>query len=437
MLCLLRMYLCILVPKLNEGNHEFFRTTERMTSRERIIASTEHRTPDRIPVDLGASTVTGISAMAYNHLKAHLQVDSPTRIFDVVQQLAMVDDEVLDTFGVDAIDLNQIFMDDLEWYPVTLADGSPGTYPEWFRPEQDPDGSFFVKDREGRIMSKMARGGSCFDQTLFPWEMGYPVSLEKIGEAFRSISWTAHSHTKYINIDDRELRRRALHLRESTDRAIVMSGGVKFLELGFFLRRMDNMLMDLLADHENLSRLMDKLLDLHLAGLEKKLQAVGDLVDVIRFGDDLGMTSGPFMDLDIFRKFFKPRYKVLCDYVKQQSRMKIFLHSCGSIRQFIPDLIEAGFDILNPVQTNCHGMDARELKEEYGREITFWGGGVDTASVLPTATPDMVRRHVLNRCEILSKDGGFVFAPIHNILPEVPAENVVAAYGAVREFNGG
>ena len=215
-----------------------------------------------------------------------------------------------------------------------------------------------------------------------------------------------------------------------------MSGGAKLLELGFFLRRMDNMLMDLLADHENLSRLLDKLTEMHLAGLEKKIGAVGDLVDVIRFGDDLGMTTGPFMDLDVFRKFFKPRYKELCDYVKQHSNMKIFLHSCGSIRQFIPDLIEAGFDILNPVQTNCYGMDAKGLKEDFGGEITFWGGGIDTSSVLPSGTAEEVRRDVLERCEILSKDGGFVFAPIHNILPEVPPENVIAAYEAVHEFNG-
>jgi uroporphyrinogen decarboxylase len=407
-----------------------------MTSRERTIASIEHREPDRIPIDLGASTVTGISAIAYNRLKEKLGVEAPTRVFDVVQQLAMVDEQVIDLFGVDAVDLNRIFMEDLGWYPVTLGDGSRGEYPEWFRPEQGTGGSYFVRDPHGRIMSRMAGGGSCFDQTLFPWETGYPEDFGTIGEAFKSINWTAHSHTKYINIDDQELRRRTLQLRASTPKAIVMSGGAKLLELGFFLRRMDNMLMDLLADQENLSRMLDKLMELHLAGLEKKLRAVGDLVDVIRFGDDLGMTTGPFMDLEVFRTHFKPRYKELCDYVKQHSRMKIFLHSCGSIRQFIPDLIEAGFDILNPVQTNCYGMDARELKEEFGREITFWGGGVDTSSVLPTGTLEMVRADVLKRCEILSKGGGFIFAPIHNILPEVPAENVLAAYNAAREFNG-
>lgn len=408
-----------------------------MTSRERVLESIAHRQPDRVPVDLGASTVTGISAIAYNKLKEKLQVNTPTRIFDVIQQLAHVDQRIIESFGVDVIDLNSVFMDDMGWHEVRLGDGSKGFYPAWYRPEEAEDGSYFLRDHLGRVMSRMPAVGTVFDQALFPWVDGYPEDIDEVGQAFKSIHWTTHSHTRYINIGEEELRSRAGKLRESTEKAIVMSGGAKLLELGFFLRRMDNLLVDLLADHENLSRLLDKLMDLHLEGLEKKIRSVGDMVDVIRFGDDLGMTTGPLMDLSTFRKLFKPRYRILCDYVKRHSNLKIFFHSCGSIRQFIPDLIDAGFDILNPVQTNSYGMDAAELKLEFGREITFWGAGVDTTNVLPTATPGEVRRDVLNRCEILSKDGGFVFAPIHNILPEVPPENIIAAYEAVREFNGG
>lgn len=407
-----------------------------MNARERVLASIRHQQPDQIPIDLAASTVTGISAMAYTKLKSKIGIHKPTRVFDAVQQLALVDPEVLELFAVDALDLNQIFMEDMEWYPVVLGDGSLAEYPSWFKPEEEDDGSFLMRDVKGRILSRMPKNGSNFDQTLFPWENGYPANFDSIPEAFKSISWIAHSHTNYYKIPASELRNRALKFRESTDRAIVMSGGAKLLELGFFLRRMDNFLMDLLADPENLSKLLDKLMDLHLAGLEKKLPVLGDLVDVIRFGDDLGMTSGPFMNLEVFRKFFKPRYKILCEYVKKHSPMKIFLHSCGSIRQFIPDLIEIGFDIINPVQTNCKGMDARELKEEFGKDICFWGAGVDTASILPTGKTEDVRKDVLSRCEILAKEGGFIFAPIHNILPEVPPENILAAYNAVREYNG-
>jgi len=178
----------------------------------------------------------------------------------------------------------------------------------------------------------------CFDQTCFPWEQGYPVTFDGINEAFQAINWIAHSHTKFIQINSAELRNRTQQLRDTSDKAITMSGGAKLLELGFFLRRMDNLLMDLLSDQDNLSRLLDKLIDLQLAGLEKKIRAVGDLVDVIRFGDDLGMTTGPFMDLDVFRKHFKPRYKILCDYVKQNSGMKIFFHSCGPMAHLLLEM---------------------------------------------------------------------------------------------------
>jgi uroporphyrinogen decarboxylase len=391
---------------------------------------------DKIPFDFAGTSVTGISAMAYNKLKEKLEVNEPTRIYDVVQQLAMVDWDILQAFGSDVLDINRLFMDDMGWHTTTLGDGSSGEYPHWFRPEKLSDGAYEVRDSRGRIVARMPSGGMCFDQAVFPWENGYPGSFDRIGEAFQSINWIAHSHSKYVQIDSSELRTRTQALRKSTDKAICMSGGAKLLELGFFLRRMDNFLMDLLMEQGTVSRLFDKLTDMHLTGLENKLKVLGDLVDVIRFGDDLGMTTGPFMDLKVFRTLLKPRYKILCDFVKQNSSMKIFFHSCGSIRQFIPDLIEAGFDIINPVQTNAEGMDPLELKKEFGREITFWGGGVDTASVLPAGTPEEVRADVLNRCEILSRDGGFVFAPIHNILPEVPPENIIAMINALKEFNG-
>jgi uroporphyrinogen decarboxylase len=407
-----------------------------MNSRERVLNSIEHKQPDRIPFDFGGTSVTGISAMAYNKLKRKLGVSSPTKVYDVVQQLAMVDWQVINSLGTDVLDINRIFMEDMGWHTVTLGDGSSGEYPDWFKPERGTDGGFVARDHLGKTIARMPEGGMCFDQTCFPWEQGYPDTFEGIGEAFQSINWIAHSHSKYIQIDGSELRARTQGLRDSSDKAITMSGGAKLLELGFFLRRMDNFLMDLLAERAKVSKLLDKLMDIHLTQLEKKLNALGDLVDVIRFGDDLGMTSGPFMDLEVFRALLKPRYKVLCDFVKQNSSMKIFFHSCGSIRQYIPDLIEAGFDIINPVQTNAHGMDPLELKKEFGREVTFWGGGVDTSSVLPTGTQEEVRIDVLNRCEVFSRDGGFVFAPIHNILPEVPPENIIAMYDAVKEFNG-
>ena len=405
-----------------------------MTSRERILSALAHKEPDRIPVDLGSATVTGISAIAYNRLKKELSIDKPTRVFDVVQQLANVDLEVIDLFGVDALDINRIAAETGEWYDVELPDGSRAQYPGWYRPVKDRDGSWYTTDNEGTILSRRAAGAPFFDQMFFPWENGYPENINDLPKALKKISWVVHSHAS--NLNTAELREKLIALKAATGKALVMSGGVKLAELGFFVRRMDNMLTDLMTEEPKMSQMLDLMVDMHLAGLEKKCATLGDIVDVIRFGDDLGMTSGPLIDPDTFRKHFKPRYKILCDYVKKNTGMKIFMHSCGSVKLFIPDFIEVGIDILNPVQTNCHDMDPVNLKREFGKDIVFWGGGVDTASVLSSSKPEEVRRDVLKRCEIFSKDGGFVFAPIHNILSEVPPQNIIAAYNAVREFNG-
>ena len=172
-----------------------------------------------------------------------------------------------------------------------------------------------------------------------------------------------------------------------------------------------------------------------LAALEKVCAAVGDVCDILRFGDDLGMDSGPFMPPAMYRRFFKPRHAQLCDYVHRHSGMKTFLHSCGSLYELMPDLIEAGYDVINPVQTTCRDMEPERLKREFGAHITFWGGGCDTRRVLNRGTPDEVRRHVLERMEIFAPGCGFVFNTVHNILPEVPPANIVAMYEAVAEFN--
>jgi uroporphyrinogen decarboxylase len=404
-----------------------------MNSRERILSAISHKQPDKVPIDLGSSTVTGISAIAYNNFKNYLKIESNTRVFDVVQQLANVDMEIVNMLGVDALDINRVSTEGNDWYDVELSDGSKAQYPSWFRPVKADDGSWHTTDKDGTVISKKAAGATFFDQMHFPWENGYPESLDNLKDAMKKISWVVQSHAS--NLNETELREKLISLKDTTNKALLMSGGVKLLEMGFFIRRMDNFLMDLMIDEGKLSGLLDMLVEMHLAGLEKKCRSVGDIVDIIRFGDDLGMTSGPIMDLDTFRKFFKPRYRILCDYVKKHSNMKIFMHSCGSIKQFIPDLIDVGIDILNPIQTNCYQMDLVSLKIEFGKDITFWGGGVDTSSIINRGTPQDVRRDVLIRCEILSRDGGFIFAPIHNILSEVPPQNIMAAYNAVREFN--
>jgi uroporphyrinogen decarboxylase len=224
-------------------------------------------------------------------------------------------------------------------------------------------------------------------------------------------------------------------LRNNTDKALLIVCGCNLFEWGTFLRRMDNFLMDLMCDQYNVERLLDELIKRHLATLEKVCESVGDVADIIRFGDDLGMMQGPFMAPEIYRALFKPRHKILCDYVKSHSKMHTFIHSCGAISQLMPDMIDAGIEIFNPVQTNARGMSPEFLKKEFGASCTFWGGGIETAGTLNGDSLVKIREQVLERMEIFSKGGGFVFNTVHNILPDVPPENVIAMYEAVEEFN--
>lgn len=413
-----------------------------MTPRERIIAAIEHRQPDQVPVDLGATPSSGISAMGYGKLKKHLGIASGhTRIYDVVQQLAQPEPMILDRFNVAVVDAGRSFNTaDSDWYDIVLADGQKAQYPIWFHPEQQPDGSFIARHRDGTDIAHMPAGGAFYDQTCFPWIDGYPEGMAGLDEAMGKVLWSALVHSPWDHAGDAEfwktLRQRTLELRANSDRAIMIVCGCNLFEWGTFLRRMDNFLVDLCLEPENVEKLLDALMERHLATLEKVCAAVGDCCDILRFGDDLGMDGGPFMSPDTYRQLFKPRHTQLCAYVHKHSRMKTFLHSCGSIRDLMPDLIEAGYDVINPVQTACRGMDPAGLKKDFGKDICFWGGGCDTRQILNRATPAQVREHVLRQMEILSPGGGFVFNTVHNILPEVPPENIIAMYTAVEEFNG-
>jgi len=238
-------------------------------------------------------------------------------------------------------------------------------------------------------------------------------------------------------ISDQELdllHQRARRLYEETDYAIVGDFGGNILEWGQDLRGWDVFLMDLVRRPELASYLMDKMVEVHLQNLARYLEAVGDYIQVIMMGDDLGTQTGPQISPRAYREMIKPRHQRLYRFVKEHSSAYVFLHSCGSIYELIPDLIEAGVEILNPVQTSAAKMDPARLKAEFGDRLTFWGGGVEGQRVLPFGTPAQVREQVRERLEVFAPGGGYVFAPIHNIQPDVPAENIVAAYDAALEF---
>lgn len=411
-----------------------------MTSRERVLSAIGHQEPDRVPVDLGATPSSGISALAYSNLVNYLGMsDSRVRVYDVVQELAQPEDNVLDRFGIDVVDIGRTFnVTDDAWRPVELTGGVSAQYPSWFAPEESTPGNLDARSN-GEIIARKPEGATFFDQTVFPYIDGYPDDLSDLPEQMGRVMWSAFVHSPWDHASEpgfwKTLRERALKLREESDRALMIVVGCNLFEWGTFLRRIDNFLMDVYAEPEHVERLLDALVDIHLGMLQNVCSAVGDIADIVRFGDDLGMDSGPFMSPDHYRKLFLPRHRQMLDFVKKHSSMVPFLHSCGSIYQLLPGLIEAGFEVINPVQTNCVDMEPEKLKKEFGGDLTFWGGGVDTRAVLNNGTPQEVKRQVTRRLEIFAPGGGFVFNTVHNILPDVPPENIVAMYEAIDEFN--
>ena len=418
-----------------------------MTSRERVLAAINHSSPDRTPIDLGATPSSGISAIAHARLINYLGWDEPTRIYDVVQQLAQPSDTLIDLLGVDVLDIGRVFNDQPEdWYRISMGNGMDGFYPSWFHPERDggtDSNSWSVfHEKSGIKIASMPEGATFFDQTFFPWKDGYPDSRkameEALDEAMDHVLWSKLVHSPWDNAGKPDffsiLRTRTRMLRNNTDKALMVVNGCNLFEWGTFLRRMDNFLMDLYTDKENVALLMELLMERHIKGLEETCEAVGDQVDILRFGDDLGMDSGPFMGLDVYRELFHEHRKTLCSHVHKNSQMKTFLHTCGSMELFLPSLIEEGIDIINPVQTNCRDMEPERLKEEYGKDIVFWGGGMDPRQVLNNGTAEEVRGEVRRRLEIFTPGGGFVFNNIHNIMPDVPPENIIAMFDEVKRF---
>lgn len=413
-----------------------------MTSRERVLAAVAHKPTDKIPIDLGSTPSTGISAIAYSNLLKYLGMDDLTvKINDVVQQIAQPDWPIIEKFGIDVIDVARAYdTEPSDWTPTVLANGARAFYPKFFKPVAQPDGSYNCYDSDGkRILARMPDGATFFDQTYFPYLDGFPADYSDLDTEMNRVMWSRYTVGPWHHGAEEGfwegLRAKCLKLRETTDKSLVIGVGCNLFEWGTFLRRMDNFLMDLYLEPDEVGKMLDQLLARHMKTLENVCKYVGDIVDFIKFGDDLGTMTGPFMAPEIYRKFFKPRLKQMCDYVKTHSTMHTYLHSCGSIAMLLPDIIEAGIEVINPVQTNARGMAPEVLKKEFGKDITFWGGGIENVGVLNGKDTVRIREQVLERLEILSDGGGYVFNTVHNMLPDVPPQNIIAMFDAVKEFN--
>ncbi|RRJ96947.1 methyltransferase [Opitutaceae bacterium TAV4] len=419
-----------------------------MTSLERIQAALNHRQPDRTPVDFSGHRSSGIAALAYTRLRKHLALPPrPLRVYDPIQQLAIVDDDILDLFGVDTIELGRAFaLDDQWWTDWELPDGTPCQMPAWASPERDASGDWILHGPPParHPLGAMPREAIYFEQTRYPLAPA-DITPALLTDALANCLWTAIAsppgpQTPLNTPAGRTaLADGAARLRATTDKAIIAIFGGNLFELGQYLYRNDNFFMLLAAESEKAHAFLDVATQLHLSNLENYLAAVGPHVDIILFGDDLGTQNGPFISPAMYREFFKPRHALMWQRAKQLApHIKVQLHSCGSIRDLLPDLIEAGLDAINPVQITCRGMDPAELRREYGRDIVFWGGGCDTRDILPHASPAEVRAHVTRQLHTwttpqIPSPGGYVFQQVHNIMANVPPQNITAMFEALRE----
>ncbi len=379
-----------------------------MKPRERVRRALNHQEPDRLPIDLGATIVSSIVKTSYLDLKRYLGMPiEEIAMLDYVQQLPYVDEALLKRFGVD----------------LHLVQLPAATAPELNIFEEGAYYAFI--DRWGSKLHMPKEGGLYFDWVDFPIQAPTMQALD---------------HYQWPRPDPPELQARlgeqARHLYENTDYALVGSGviGGGIFEQPARMMGMENFLMALVAEPRFADRLMERITDIYIESCNAYLDQVGRYIQVFTYWDDVSTQNGWLVRPDVYRKMVKPKQKRLVEAIKKMTDAKIFFHGCGAVFDLIPDLIDVGFDILNPVQVSARGMDTKKLKEQYGKDIVFWGGAADTQHVLPFGTPQQVADEVKRRIDDLAPGGGFVFAPIHNIQAFVPPQNIVTMFDTALEY---
>ena len=379
-----------------------------MTPRERLLTALDHREPDRVPFDLGSTQVTGIHVVAYRRLREYLGLPAvEPRICDVVQGLALPDDDIADTLG---IDVRGLFPLNSHNWKIDVVDAGEywGFLDEWGMTQHQPkaDGLYFSV-----VQSPLDRP----DLTV---------------EDVRAHAWPDTGDPQRIE----GLRALAQAYRDQ-GRAVMIKGVLAgIFEMSQRVRGMERLMVDLASDEELACAVLDTMVELKLRFWEMALPRLGDLVDVVSEADDYATQTSQLISPRMFRRIFKPRLETLFARIHQLApHAKLFFHSDGNIRPILPDLIEIGIDILNPVHITATGMEPAALKRDFGKDVCFWGGGVETQNVLPFGTPQEVRDNVRRNVDALAPGGGYVFNTIHNIQADVPPENVVAMIEALRQ----
>ncbi len=391
-----------------------------MTPRQRITRTLRGERVDRIPLDIGGTESSGLTGIAYNRLRAHLGLPpGRTQIFDTLQQVVKIEDDLRERLGIDTVPL---LIEPRRWKPFSLPDGSACEIPEKWSPKKDADGGMVVTDDAGHVTARMPAGGFYFEPAYFPLaDVIEPKELDAHAAAIESFDWPAFADE---TLDDIAARARKLY--NDTDYAIVANLQFHLLAGGQFLRGYERFMIDLLAEKDLAHALLQRLVAAYKRRAEAYLEKVGGFIQVVLVNDDLGTQNGPMMSLDCYREMIWPYQKELFSFIKSKTDAAILFHSCGAVSEFIPLLLEAGIDALNPVQVTAAGMDTARLKQQFGDRLTFWGGGCDTQHVLRNHTPKQIAAEVRRRISDLAGGGGFIFTQVHNIQPDIPPENIMA-----------
>jgi uroporphyrinogen decarboxylase len=382
-----------------------------MNSRERILKTLNHEEPDRVPFDLAGSTWTGITNTAYQNLRKHLGLTVSNPVWsDVIQQIVIPSEEILNELNVDTRGVFPLTSHNWDVYSK-LKDA--GEYYEYFD--------------EWGFTHHFPKNGFWFSLVKHSMDT---VDFESEG-VIEKFAWPdAGNKQRFV-----EMREKAIQFRNQNK--IVMTKGLcaGLFEMHQRVRGMENAMLDPFLFSVNSDKLVGKLADLKIEFWDALLNELGDVVDIVGEGDDYGTQQSQLIDPEQFREYYKPHFERVLSFIKKKSpNVKIMFHSCGNVRPIIPDFIKIGIDILNPVHITATGMEPVQLKKDFGNEIVFWGGGVDTQKVLPSGNLQEVADDVKRNIAALAPGGGFVFSTVHNIQAEVPPQNIVAMMTALKEF---
>ncbi len=420
--------------------------TAELTARERVRTTLDHRQPDRIPVDFGGTAVTGIHVSVVAGLRDHFGLERrPVKVHEPYQMLGLIDDDLKLAMGIDVegvIPRETMFgFRNDTWVPWTTPHGLDVLVSEEFRTTVDDRGDTLIYPKGNTSAppsGRMPKTGYFFD-TIIRQDDFDPKALDP-DDNLEEFSLVSDADLDDFDVD--------LTAAEATGRAIIgVLPGMALGDIAFVpapslehpkgIRDISEWYISLRKRPEYVHQIFAAQTEIALENLARIHGRVGDRFDAVMIcGTDFGTQTGAFCSVDTFIDLWAPYYRQINDWIHSHTTWKTFKHSCGSVERFMPSFIECGFDIINPVQCSATDMEATHLKQEFGDDLVFWGGGVDTQHVLPFGTADEVRAQVLERCEVFGAGGGFVFNTIHNIQAATPVENVVALLDAVAEFNG-